>query len=199
MKKRNTSQTRRSNKRRTQRASIPFGTILITFICGCVIVAGIFFAASQHFSSMNIGMQNSKLRKQLDDFQAENRRLTLSKEIAMSPGQVRKLAQEIGMNDPDIADQPIIKVKDPKVETGELQETEKKDDEPKIEIASTKESKTKAETPKVVKTVETKPTAAKLIREAGRNKSKSGSDESKRRRLASACDHDSSKTSIAKI
>lgn len=158
MKKRNT-QTRRSNNRRTERARIPFGTILITFICGCVIIAGIFFAASQHFSAMNIGMQNSKLRKQLDDFQAENRRLTLSKEIAMSPGQVRKLAREIGMNDSDIADQPVIKLK----EAADLKEAVKKDDEPKIELTSTKETPTKAEAPKVVKTVEAKPTSAKLV------------------------------------
>ncbi len=161
MKKRNASQSKLSNARRPDSKRIPVGTILITFVCGCMIVAGIFFAASQHFSSMNIGMQNSKLRKQLDDFQAENRRLSLAKEIAMSPGQVKKLAQEIGMRDSDISGEPIIKLKETKVETAELKENAAKDDEPKIELASVKDSKEKADAPKVLKTVETKSTKSK--------------------------------------
>jgi hypothetical protein len=156
MKKRNTSRSTRSNKRRADRKRIPLGTILITFLCGSIIFAGIFIAASQHFSSMSLGMQNSKLRKELDDFQAENRRLTLAKEIAMSPGQIRKLAHEIGMNDVDIANEPIIKIKETKTETAAVRENTK-ETEPKIELASMVEkTNVKAEKPKVVKTVEAK-------------------------------------------
>lgn len=156
MKKRNVSRSKRSNKRRPVSGGIPFGTILITFLCGSIIIAGVFFAASQHFSSMSLGMQNSKLRKQLDDFQAENRRLTLAKEIAMSPAQVRKLAREIGMNDVDIANEPIIKIAQTKTEIQKADENTKTN-VPKIELAAVVEKAgTKDEKSKVVKTVETK-------------------------------------------
>ncbi len=155
MKKRNTSRSTRSNKRRTDRKSMPIGTILITFLCGSIIFAGIFFAASQHFSSMSLGMKNSKLRKELDDFKAENRRLTLAKEIAMSPGQIRKLAREIGMNDVDVLNEPIIKIKETKPNTSEIAENTKTK-EPKIELASAKEDRDGSDEPKVVKTVEAK-------------------------------------------
>jgi DNA polymerase elongation subunit (family B) len=74
----------------------------------------------------------------------------------MSPGQIRKLAREIGMNDADIANEPIIKIKETKTETAAVRETTK-ENEPKIELASMVEkTNVKAEKPKVVKTVEAK-------------------------------------------
>ena len=43
--------------------------------CCVVLVAGFFFAARQHFSSMEYGLQNSRLRRQLDELQSEKRKL----------------------------------------------------------------------------------------------------------------------------
>ena len=45
---------------------------------------------------MDLGMRNSKLRKQVDDLESENRRLTLAREIAISPAEITKTARHLG-------------------------------------------------------------------------------------------------------
>lgn len=72
---------------------------IVMLICGCVLAAGFFFAARQHFSSMEYGINNSKLRKQLEDLEAENRRLRHSREVAMSPGEIKKVARNFGFRE----------------------------------------------------------------------------------------------------
>lgn len=71
----------------------------IATLCCAVLVAGFFFAARQHFSSMEYGLQNSKLRRQLDELQSEKRRLLLNREIAISPVELRKSIRRIGFVD----------------------------------------------------------------------------------------------------
>lgn len=174
MKKRTTPNSNRSNRRWPKNDRISIRTVLITFVCGGLVLAGIFFAASQHFSAMNIGMENSKLRKQLEDFRSENRRLTLAKEVAMSPAQITKLAREIGFDTPQPTDaaaaKPVEKaVEQPKderatVELASVKENsiDKRERIAKPETVSIKES-TKTEKPrevKIVRTVETHSTTA---------------------------------------
>jgi len=65
----------------------------------CVLVAGFFLAARQHFSSIDFGIKNSRLRRQLDELQSEKRRLMLSKEITLSPGEIKKAARRVGFVD----------------------------------------------------------------------------------------------------
>lgn len=72
--------------------------VAATAVC-CVLVAGFFLAARQHFSSIDFGIKNSRLRRQLDELQAEKRRLMLSKEITLSPGEIRKAAKRVGFFD----------------------------------------------------------------------------------------------------
>lgn len=76
--------------------TLPWSYFVVIAICGCVIAAGFLLAARQHFMSMDLGMKNSKLRKQLDDLESENRRLTLAREIALSPMEITKTARNIG-------------------------------------------------------------------------------------------------------
>ncbi len=45
---------------------------------------------------MDLGMKNSKLRKQLEDLETENGRLTLSREIALSPMEMTRTARNLG-------------------------------------------------------------------------------------------------------
>lgn len=68
-------------------------------LCCAVIVAGFFLAAKQHFSSMEYGMQNSRLRRQLDELQSEKRKLLVSREVSMSPVELRKAVRRIGFMD----------------------------------------------------------------------------------------------------
>ena len=92
--------TRKINKKeriRREKDPIPWRYCLTTLACGLFLVAGFFGAARQHFSSIDYGIKNSALRKQVAELEAENRRLLLSKEIAHSPGEIKKSAKQIGM------------------------------------------------------------------------------------------------------
>lgn len=92
--------TRKPVKRekiRREKDPIPWRYCLTTLACGLCLVAGFFGAARQHFASMDYGIKNSNLRKQVEELQAENRRLLLSKEIALSPGEIKKSAKQFGM------------------------------------------------------------------------------------------------------
>lgn len=71
----------------------------IAFVAVAVLGAGFFFAGRQHFSSMDVSMKNSKLRKQIDDLEAEKRRLILAREVAQSPSEIRKAAKKVGMEE----------------------------------------------------------------------------------------------------
>ncbi len=71
----------------------------LTLCCGLVLVVGFFFAARQHFSSIDFSIKNSKLKKQIDELEAEKRRLQLDKEIALTPSEIKKAAEKIGFTD----------------------------------------------------------------------------------------------------
>ncbi len=74
-------------------------TYLLIMTCGLLTVSGFFFAGRQHFSWMDIGMKNSRLRKQIDDLQAEKRRLLLAREISLSPTEIKKAAKKVGISE----------------------------------------------------------------------------------------------------
>lgn len=81
----------------------PIKMYVLMFVCLVVVVAGFFLAARQHFSSMDYGMRNSKLRKQLDDLESEKRRLLFAREVSLSPAEIKKAAQKLGIDDVDVA------------------------------------------------------------------------------------------------
>lgn len=105
--KRNPART--PQKRATQQRSEPkrWRTYSLMIVCGLLMVAGFFFAGRQHFSSMDYGMKNSRLRRQIDDLQAEKRRLLLAREISLSPGEIKKAAKKVGFSD-SVEAQPEI-------------------------------------------------------------------------------------------
>ena len=72
-------------------------TYAMMFVCAAVLVSGFFFAARQHFASMDYGMRNSRLRKQIDDLEAEKRRLILARETSLSPMEIKKAAKKTGL------------------------------------------------------------------------------------------------------
>lgn len=82
-----------------ERDPIPWRQCLLTLICGMFLVIGFFGAASQHFSSIDFGIKNSKLRKQVDELEAERRRMLLTKEVVLSPGEIKKSAKKIGFTE----------------------------------------------------------------------------------------------------
>ena len=72
---------------------------ILIIVCGLMLVSGFFFAGRQHFSSMDYGMKNSRLRKQIDALDAEKRRLLLAREISLSPTAIKKAAKKAGFTD----------------------------------------------------------------------------------------------------
>ena len=84
---------------RRDAASISWGYFILTVVCACVLAAGFFLAAKQHFNTMDFGMKNSSLRRQVEDLQTEKRRLLLAREVSMSPNEIRRAAKNLGFRD----------------------------------------------------------------------------------------------------
>lgn len=95
MKKRN--MTRNRQDRNNGRKAIYSKYFILSAACGVVLVASFFFAARQHFSSIDYSMQNSRLKKQVEDLESDKRRLTLAREISLSPMEIKKAAKKFGI------------------------------------------------------------------------------------------------------
>ena len=123
--------------------------MLLVVVCACVVAAGFFFAARQHFTSMDYGIKNSRLRDQLEDLQTEKRRLLLAREIASSPLSIRKAASAIGLR--QNSETAAVHVGDSKIATRNTS----------VEMVSAKPVAKSSDTNGVVRTVMTTPVQAK--------------------------------------
>ena len=99
MSRRALSKNKNTKQIRRERDPIPWRYCFLTFICGIILVGGFFFAARTHFSSMDYGIKNSKLKKQKEDLEASQRQLLLTKEIALSPAEIKKAAKKLGLTE----------------------------------------------------------------------------------------------------
>lgn len=134
MKRRNVHRIHRAAPARTQNP-LQWRILLLTLVCVAVVAAGFFYAARQHFATMEFGLKNSKLRKQVEDLEAERRRLILAKEVSLSPLELRQTAAKLGFRE-QIAAPPTaaeIKMEKPVAAV-----------EPKVELTSLKTATSKA-------------------------------------------------------
>ncbi len=99
MSRKNTSQNNQPKKTKRPGNPIPWRYCVLTLFCGLLLISGFFFAARQHFSSIDYSIKNSRLRRQLDELEADKRRLVLAKEIALSPAEIKKVARKIGFTE----------------------------------------------------------------------------------------------------
>lgn len=99
MKRRNTYRNRTSTSSDNRLAFFSWTHFAITAIAAVALAAGLFFAASQHFSSMELGIKNAKLRSQLAELENEKRRLELSREISLTPAELKRSAKTLGFRD----------------------------------------------------------------------------------------------------
>lgn len=120
---------------------------LLVVVCGAVIVSGFFIAAGQHFSSMDYGMKNSRLRKQIDQLQAEKQRLIHEREVSLSPGGVKRAAKKAGLLDAPATSSNVYASADPV----EMKAARRSADQPLVQKISAVEPvrKTRATEPKV--------------------------------------------------
>ena len=99
MSRRNLTKNKTTKQIRRERDPIPWRYCILTLVCGLALVVGFFFAARQHFSSMDYGIKNSKLKKQKSELEDAQRQLILDKEIALSPSEIKKAAKKLGLID----------------------------------------------------------------------------------------------------
>ncbi|MFL6468787.1 MAG: hypothetical protein ACJ72Z_12585 [Pyrinomonadaceae bacterium] len=111
MKRRNVNRVN-SSRETVSRSSFQWRLLFLTIICASIVAAGFFFAARQHFSTMEFGLKNSKLRKQVEDLEAERRRLILAKEVSLSPVEVTRNAQRIGLREHVLTPPTAMEIKD---------------------------------------------------------------------------------------
>lgn len=95
MKRRTRTTTHRSNAKKAQGKS-NWKYNFFCVVCVIFLLGSLFFAGRNHFASINNGFKNAQLRKDIEDLQAEKRKLTLSKEMAMSPAEIDKAARKLG-------------------------------------------------------------------------------------------------------
>lgn len=105
--KRNVSKTEQGSGRGGAKR---WATYAIVFTCSLIMASGFFFAARQHFSSMDYGMKNSRLRKQIDELEAEKRRLILAREVSLSPAEIKKAAKRAGMLEPVTSESDVAQL-----------------------------------------------------------------------------------------
>ena len=151
-----------------ERDPIPWRQCLLALVCGLFLVVGFFGAARQHFSSIDFGIKNSKLRKQVEELEAEQRRLLLTKEVVLSPGEIKKAAKKIGFTEMSASNIEVFrnnaetqqktaanKIADPKP----VKETSKT--EAKRETAASEKDAKKKDKPLEAKEKKVKPQLAK--------------------------------------
>jgi hypothetical protein len=99
VKKRNLPKKDSREKIRREKDPIPWRYCLLTLVCGVFLVGGFFVAARSHFASIDFGIKNSTLKKQLEDLESEKRRLIWLKETALSPAEIKKAAKKLGLTE----------------------------------------------------------------------------------------------------
>jgi hypothetical protein len=87
---------KRSSNAQTFDEGVEWKYVFLTIVCAVLLAAGFFFAALQHFASIELGIKNSELRKQIEELEAEKRRLLLAREVALSPIDLTKTARRLG-------------------------------------------------------------------------------------------------------
>ena len=145
------------------RDPIPWRYCFLTLVCGLILVVGFFFAARQHFSSMDFGIKNSKLRKQKDELESAQRHLLLTREIALSPGEIKKAAKKIGLSEMTAANIEVFRAGN--IEKQETPKAEKISDKKTVNaflttVAANDNKKDEKQSQKETKT-EKKPAGAK--------------------------------------
>ncbi len=94
-----TTTQNRKPKIRREREPISWKYIVLCAFCGLMLVVGFFGAARQHFASIHYSIENSKMKKQVENLESEKVRLKLAKEIALTPSEIKKSAKQLGFTE----------------------------------------------------------------------------------------------------
>ncbi len=142
MTRKKTLENSKSLRLQGRRDAIPWKYCLLTLACGLILVVGFFFAARQHFSSIDFGIKNSRLRKQIENLESDKRRFMLAKEIALSPAEIKKAAQKLGFREMSASN---IEVYNPANDAKEKSKQNSTSEIPDAKKAETKKAEIKKE------------------------------------------------------
>jgi hypothetical protein len=152
---------------------------ILTLVFGFIIVAGFLFAARQHFGAINLGMENSELRKKRDDLSTKQRQLRIAREVAFSPVELEKAAMKIGLERVSFSNkfntevQPAKDVHSLRTETGKIEEKKDRDSNPFDNVTKTEKRKSELKDQAIEVT---KKDGSKKIIEAEKSRKDSKSD-----------------------
>jgi hypothetical protein len=100
MKKRNVPQNQKiARAPRREGDPIPWRYCFLTLICGVILVGGFFLAARQHFSAIDYGIKNARLRQEKENLESEKQRFKFAKEVMLTPDAIKKAARKIGFRE----------------------------------------------------------------------------------------------------
>jgi hypothetical protein len=123
---------------------------ILTLVFGFIIVAGFLFAARQHFGAINLGMENSELRKKRDDLSTKQRQLRIAREVAFSPVELEKVAMKIGLervsfsNNFNAEVKPIKEVNSLRTDSDKAEKKDNRDSNPFDNVTKTEKRKSES-------------------------------------------------------
>jgi hypothetical protein len=88
---------RTGEKVKREQAPIPWQYFAMGLFCAAIMAFGFFFAAKQHFSSVELSMKNSDMRKAKQNLEAEQRKLRVEREEVSAPATIEKAGLKIGL------------------------------------------------------------------------------------------------------
>jgi Na+-transporting NADH:ubiquinone oxidoreductase subunit NqrC len=99
---------RSSERVRRERAPIPWRYFLLSITCAVILATGFFYAAKQHFASVDYSMRNSDMRKAKEKLEAQHIKLNVERERAAAPATVEKAGLKMGLVKLDTQDFQFI-------------------------------------------------------------------------------------------
>ena len=84
-------------KVKREQAPIPWQYFAMGLFCAAIMAFGFFFAAKQHFSSVDLSMKNSEMRKVKQNLEAEQRKLRVEREEVSAPATIERAGLKIGL------------------------------------------------------------------------------------------------------
>lgn len=166
MKKRNVPQNKKTAQRVPRREGdpIPWRYCFLTLICGAILVGGFFLAARQHFSAIDYGIKNAKLRQEKETLEARKLSLKYNKEITLSPDAIRKAARKIGFKEMTASNIDVSSRKPPPTEKTKQETSSKPIAETANKETAKNENKDEKKVAKTGAKEETKKTETKTDR-----------------------------------
>lgn len=95
---RNQLKERNVEKVRRERAPMPWQYFLLSVTCGLILAFGFFNVAKLHFSTIELSMKNSDMRKAKEKLVADQRKLRVERDEVSSEANIEKAGLKIGLH-----------------------------------------------------------------------------------------------------